>query len=103
MANETLIALLISLGTLIFGVYSGVAGIRRASRTEQRKDASELAMVIVKLENISAGVTEIKRDISHVKGDLKELTERLIIAEQQIRQANKRIDEMQKRRDVNGQ
>ena len=54
-------------------------------------------MVIVKLEDISDGVTEIKRDISHVKGDIKELTERLIIAEQQISQANKIIDELQRR------
>ena len=97
MTNETLIALLISLGTLLIGAYSGVSSVRRAARSDQRKDASELAMVIVKLEDISDGVTEIKRDISHVKGDIKELTERLIIAEQQISQANKIIDELQRR------
>lgn len=97
MTNETLVALLISLGTLLIGAYSGVSSVRRAARSDQRKDASELAMVIVKLEDISDGVTEIKRDISHVKGDIKELTERLIIAEQQISQANKIIDELQRR------
>ena len=97
MTNETLIALLISMATLLIGAYSGVSSVRRAARSDQRKDASELAMVIVKLEDISDGVTEIKRDINHVKGDIKELTERLIIAEQQINQANKTIDELQRR------
>lgn len=101
MTTETLIALLISLGTLLIGAYSGVSTVRRAARSDQRKDASELAMVIVKLEDISDGVTEIKREMSHIKGDAKELTERLIIAEQQINQANKRIEELQTRRNIN--
>ena len=51
-------------------------------------------MVIVKLEDISVGISEIKGDMSNVKGDIRELTERLIVAEQQIKQANKRIDEI---------
>ena len=55
MTNETLVALLISLGTLLIGAYSGVSSVRRAARSDQRKDASELAMVIVKLEDISDG------------------------------------------------
>lgn len=97
MEAEAIMAICISFASLLFGIYSGMSSIRRASRTEQRREASELAMVIVKLEDISAGVCEIKGDISNVKQDVKELTGRLIIAEQQIVAANKKIDELQRR------
>jgi hypothetical protein len=52
-------------------------------------------MVIVKLEDISAGISEIKGDINGVKGDVKDLTERLIVAEQQIKGAKNRLDQIQ--------
>ena len=91
---EMYITLLISFVSLLFGVYSGVASMRRSARAEHKQDASELTMVIVKLEDISVGISEIKGDMSNVKGDIRELTERLIVAEQQIKQANKRIDEI---------
>ena len=98
MSTEALMALLISFASLVFGVYSGASSMKRASYAKERKDASELTMVIVKLEDISVGISEIKSDVSNLKGDIRELTERLIVAEQQIRQANKRIDEIQTRR-----
>ena len=94
MNTEVLITLLISISSLAFGVYSGSCAIKRDRRAEDRKDASEMAAVLVKLEDISTGIGEIKNDVSNVKGDIKELTERLIVAEQQIRQANIRIDQM---------
>ncbi len=100
MSTEVLITLLISIASLAFGVYSGSCAIKRDRRSDERKDASELTMVIVKLEDISVGISEIKSDVSNVKGDIRELTERLIVAEQQIRQANDRIDEIHTRRNI---
>lgn len=95
MSFDVIAAILISFASLVFGVFSGVSGMRRSNRAEQRKEASELAMMIVKLEDISSGISEIKGDMRNVKGDIKELTARLIIAEQQIKQANRRMDEIQ--------
>ncbi|MBE6577633.1 MAG: hypothetical protein E7653_05800 [Ruminococcaceae bacterium] len=100
MSSEVLITLLISFASLAFGIYSGSSAIKRERRAEERKDASELTMVIVKLEDISVGISEIKSDVSNVKGDIRELTERLIVAEQQIRQANDRIDQIHTRRNI---
>ena len=97
METEAILAILVSFASLLFGVYSGMSSIRRATRAEQRREASELTMVIVKLEDISAGVGEIKSDISNVKHDVKDLTGRLIIAEQQIAEANKKINDLQRR------
>lgn len=95
MTTEVFAALTISLLSLIFAVYSGVSTQRRGARAEHKRDASELTMVIVKLEDISAGISEIKSDINGVKGDVKDLTERLIVAEQQIKQAKCRLEQIQ--------
>ncbi len=94
MINEIEIAVLISVASLIFGIYSGVSSMRRNARADSRKDASEMAMVIVKLEDISSGISEIKTDLSNVKGDIKDITERLIVAEQSLKSAHKRIEEI---------
>ena len=94
MIDEMGIALVISALSLIFGVYSGINSIQRKNRSDSRRDASEMTMVIVKLEDISSGISEIKTDLSNVKGDIKEITERLIVAEQSVRQAHKRLDEI---------
>ena len=95
MTTEAFAALSISLISLIFGVYTSVSANKRSARAEHKRDASELTMVIVKLEDISAGIAEIKGDINGVKGDVKDLTERLIVAEQQIKGAKNRLDNMQ--------
>lgn len=96
MINEFEIALLVSIISLFFGIYSGVVSMRRSSRAESRKSASEMTMVIVKLEDISSGISEIKTDLSNVKGDIKEITERLIVAEQSIKLAHDRLNEIKR-------
>ena len=95
MTTEAFAALSISLISLIFGIYTSVSANKRSARAEHKRDASELTMVIVKLEDISAGISEIKGDIKNVKSDVKDLTERLIVAEQQIKGAKNRLDHMQ--------
>lgn len=96
MPDEQMILSLITGISLLFGVFSGLIGLRKNTRHEAGKHASEMMMVIVKLEDISVGVTEIKSDLSNVKGDIRELTERLIVAEQSIKQAHRRLDEAKK-------
>ena len=95
MTVEVFAALTISFISLVFGIYSNVSATKRSARAEHKRDASELTMVIVKLEDISAGIAEIKGDINGVKGDVKDLTERLIVAEQQIKSAKYRLDQIQ--------
>ena len=88
------IAILISFVTMAFGIYSGIASIKRHYKADNRKESAEMTMVIVKLEGISAGITEIKSELSHVKADIKEITERLIVAEQSVKTAHKRLNEL---------
>ena len=88
------IALLISGITMAFGIYSGISSLKRHYKADSRKESAEMTMVIVKLEGISEGISDIKTDLSHVKEDIKEITERLIIAEQSVKTAHKRLNEL---------
>ena len=96
---EIEIALLISGITMAFGIYSGMTSIKRHNKNDDRKDSAQMTMVIVKLEGISEGISEIKTDLSHVKSDIKEITERLIIAEQSVKLAHKRLNEIQENKE----
>lgn len=86
---------LISAVSLAFGVYLGLHSLKRYERIDTKNEASQLTTVIIKLENISAGIAEIKSEMSNVKCDIKEDRERLIIVEESTKSAHKRIDGMQ--------
>lgn len=88
------IALLISMISVGFGVFSAISSYSRAKKHEQKKDTTEMTTVIIKLENISTGILEIKADLNNIKGEVKELRERMIIIEQSTKQAHRRIDEI---------
>ena len=88
------VAILISGLTMAFSIYSVIASLKRRYKADNRKDGAEMMMVIVKLEGISEGITEIKAELSHVKSDIKEITERLIVAEQSVKMAHKRLNEL---------
>ena len=86
------VALLISGVSLAFGLYSGVSNLKRNQRSDDKNEASQLTTVIVKLENIGTGISEIKNEMSNVKSDVKESRERIIKVEESAKQAHKRLD-----------
>jgi len=85
------VALLISGVSVAFGIIQGLSNMRRNNRHDDRNDAAQLTTVIVKLENIGIGITEIKSEINNVKNDIKESRERLIKVEQQVKVLNKTV------------
>ena len=87
-------AVVISALSLIVSGIVGFSAIRRARSGEDWQRASETTTLIVKLENISNGVNEIKAEIRAVKQDLQELRERIVVVEQSAKSAHKRLDEM---------
>lgn len=89
------VAILISGVSLAFGIYSGMSNIKRNQKAETKQDTAELTTVIVKLENIGTGITEIKSEMSNLKNDVKETRERLIQVEASAKQANKRLDALE--------
>ena len=90
-------ALLISGISLAFGLYSGIAQLKRNKSKDDKTDASEMTTVIVKLENIGSGISEIKSEMGNIKADIKEDRERQIKVEESAKQGHKRIDELLQR------
>lgn len=88
------IALVISFCSFAFAVYSGITNLKRNQKTDDQKDATQMTTVIVKLENISAGITEIKSEMASMKNDVKDLNTRLTVVEQSAKSAHKRLDEI---------
>lgn len=85
------VAVVISLISLIFAIVSGISGMKRNARTDDRKDASELTTVIVKLKNIGNDIKEIKTDLRDVKADIQVHAEKIVKMEQQIKVLNKTV------------
>jgi len=85
------VALVISAVSLAFGIYQGVSNMKRNSKYDIKTDTSQLTTVIVKLENIGNDITEMKGDLRDVKVDIKDHSERLVKAEQQIKVLNKTV------------
>lgn len=59
-----------------------------------KENTTELTTVIVKLENIGAGITDIKSEIASMKTDQKEDHDRLIKVEASVATMWKRVDEI---------
>ena len=87
------VALVISGLSLAFGLYSGIANMKRNSKTDTKQETAQLTTVIVKLENLGTGIAEIKNELFNIKNDTRELRDRIIAVEQSTKQAHKRLDE----------
>ncbi len=91
------VALVISVVSVMFGVYQGVSNIKRNEKADAKNDASQLTTVIVKLESIGTGIARIETEMSNIKEDVKEDHERLVRVEESAKQAHKRLNELDKR------
>ena len=86
----------INTGVLIalIGCIVGLAGWLRNHDTDNERDPSNLTTVIVKLENIRVGISELKSDLKRTAEDLKGIDRRLTVVEESVKQAHKRINEI---------
>ena len=94
------ITILISVLSVSAAIFFGVKSSRRADKQDtelQKKDAAAEAAnntaILVKLETIGTGVTEIKSELKAMKNDVREITERLVVVEQSTKSAHKRLDD----------
>jgi len=93
------VALLISVISVTFGIYSGISNLKRNNTSDIKKDAVETATINVKLDTISKGVDDIKLEQKSTSKDIKDLNERMIMVEQSTKSAHHRIDEISGRDD----
>lgn len=94
------ITILISVVSVSAAIFFGIKSSHRADKQDidqQKKEAATEAAnntaVLVKLETISVGVTEIKGELKSMKSDVQGITERLVVVEQSAKSAHKRLDE----------
>lgn len=88
------ISLLISFLSVCIAGLVAFKGLQRNKTTDDQREATEMTTLIVKLENINAGVNEIKSDLRNVKNDIQDLRDRLIVVEQSTKSAHHRLDTM---------
>ena len=83
--------------SVAFAIFSGAAAIKRNHRTDSQKEASTMTTVIVKLENISAGISEIKTDLSSTKAEVRDMRDKLIMVEASEKSDRQRIEALEAR------
>ena len=93
---------LITIASVLFAIYNGLKSTKRAEDTDVETRAREQATVNVKLDQISSDCRDIKQDIGTVKSDVQELSTRLVVVEQAVKSAHKRIDEMKQQHEEAG-
>ena len=86
------IKILISVVSVSIAVFTSIRGLTK----NIKDDASQMTTVIVKLENIGSGISDIKAEMSNLKEDVATNRERLIKVEESTRQAHKRLDEIKR-------
>lgn len=86
----------INTGVLIalIGCIVGLAGWLRNHDSDNAKETSNMTTVIVKLENIRVGISDLKSDLKRTAEDLKGIDRRLTVVEESVKQAHKRINEI---------
>lgn len=88
------VSLLLSALSVAAAIFFGIVALQRNKSKDDKHDAAELTTVIVKLENISTGISDIKSNMRSVEGEVKELRDRVIKAEDSAKNAHRRIEEL---------
>lgn len=96
------IGVFISVISVGFGLFVGIINMKRNIMTDSKSEAAQLTTVIVKLENINNGISEIKAEIKNIKTETKENREKLIRLEESVKSAHKRLDKLEDFTDIKG-
>lgn len=90
------VTILLSAVSVSFAVFAGVSNMKRNQKQDAKSEATSMTTVIVKLENISANITELKSSTKNFQEEIKELRERQIRNEEKLDNMNHRLDDFQK-------
>ena len=97
--TTTVLSLIIAGLCLFFTVFR-IVNMKRNNKADVKADTTDMTTVIIKLENISTGIAEIKSDMSCMKKDFDGIKERLVRVEESSKQAHHRIDKIESRGDT---
>ena len=88
------LALVISIVSVFFAIFSGIVSMRRNQRTDDKQEQADMTTVSIKLESIKADTNEIKTDIKSVKADVRHNSENIIRLDESLKSAWKQINEI---------
>lgn len=92
------IALLLSIISVGFGAFSAVSSKWRNDRKDTEQETEDKTathtILMTKLEYIEGTVKEIKEDNKELKGEVRELRDRIVAVEQSLKSYHKRLDGM---------
>lgn len=86
------ISLLISIISITFAIFTGIASLKRNNNKDIKDQTAEMTSFMIELKYIGTGVDEIKREVKSIKSETRELQDRMIINEQTIKSCHKRLD-----------
>lgn len=92
------VSVLLSVISVVIAATVAATNIKRNNANDNRQEATNLTTLIVKLENISNGVNEIKSDMRNMKSDIQDLRDRLIRVEQSDKSAHHRLDTLESKK-----
>lgn len=87
----------ITVASVIFGIYQGVVNMKRNQKTDVREETAEATTMIVKLESIQKDTTEIKNEVKSLREDTKKNTEQIIRIDESLKSAWNAINKLQDR------
>ena len=87
-----ILAIISPLAALIFGYFS----FSSSRKKMEQEEASERTKLLIKLENISDNVRDVKNDVKGIRADILVLTERMAKVEASAASAHKRLDGLTK-------
>jgi peptidoglycan hydrolase CwlO-like protein len=93
----TVISIALTIVSVSFAVFMGVINMKRNKTADDKKDATELTTVIVKLENIGSDTKDIKNEMRSIRNEVGELRDRVIVTEQSLKSFHKRVDNFEGR------
>lgn len=88
-------SLLVAIVSVLFAIYAGVHNLKRNERHDTEKEATAKTVIAASLETIGKGVSEIRHDVKEVRADMHKHSERLVIVEEHLKTAHKRIDRLE--------
>lgn len=84
--------------SVLVAVCSLLYATKTNSKKETKDDTSQMTTVIVKLENISLGVSRIENDVQDVKKVVSKHTEEIIRMDESLKSAWKQINALLERK-----
>lgn len=96
------VALIISLVSVSFSVFSVVKNSKRTDIKDVEERVRENTRINMKLDGIAATMNDIKQEFSSTKEDIKQHNDRLTTAETDLKSIHRRLDDIESRLNVRG-